>query len=199
MGWNPFKEVGNFLNDITGTSSSARQQKKAQLELQHDAQNFAKWQMGNAHQMEVQDLQNAGLNPVLSSDGNGASAGVSAGNASTGTGTDPINMIMGIIQTMNNSAKTNADIQNETAKTNADINKILKEAGYTQKQIEYYNKYGVFPGATVKGGAFGVNAEIPVGLKLQQTTNSARTTNNWGQKYKNMNLWDKIKKQLKTK
>lgn len=46
-----------MLNDITGVSSSARQQYENQLKLQKDAQAFSKWQMQNAHQTEVQDLK----------------------------------------------------------------------------------------------------------------------------------------------
>lgn len=130
------KGVGNFLNNITGVSSSARSQFQNQMKLQKDAQDFAKWQMGNAHQQEIQDLQNAGLNPVLSSGGSGASANVSQGSASTGVSADPIGMISNIINTINNSARTEADITNSTNKTNAEVLKILNENGYTTEKIK---------------------------------------------------------------
>ena len=39
----------------------------------------------------------------------------------------------------------------------------MKEAGYTQHQIDFYITHGVFPGATISGGAFGVNGSAPVG------------------------------------
>lgn len=168
------KKIGGYLNDVMGVSSSAKDQANSQMTLQKDAQDFAKWQMGNAHQMETQDLIKSGINPILSANG-GASAGVSQGTATVGVGADPISIITNIINTMNNSAKTKADIKNTTDKTKAEINKLLKEAGYTEKQIEYYNKHGVFPGATtstkvgINGGfgLFGGNTEItePVGLK----------------------------------
>lgn len=129
-------KVGDWLNDVTGVTSSARRQMSDQMTLQKNAQDFAKWQMSNAHQMEVQDLENAGLNPVLSSGGSGASAGVSQGNASVGVGADPIEMISKIIDTINNSARTDADITNSTNKTNAEVLKILNENGYTTEKIK---------------------------------------------------------------
>ena len=169
-------EIGGLFNDLTGTSDSAKKQYQYNQALQTDAQNFAKWQMGNAHQQEVQDLQAAGLNPVLSAGGGGASAGgVSSNSTGPGasTGINPITAILGMVETMNNSARTKAEITNQTNKTQAEVNKLLKDAGYKQKEIDYYNKYGVFPGATVrksgKAGAFGIGGgtetELPVGYK----------------------------------
>lgn len=179
-------KAGDFLNDITGQSGSARQQYRYNLALQKNAQDFAKWQMANSHQQEVADLQKAGLNPVLSSGGTGADAGGVA-PATTGAGTgghDPIAMA-GAIMGMINSAKTTkavvdktqTDISNETEMTRANVAKALAEAGVKQNEIDYYVKYGVFPGATVRvnaggsvRGPFGSGisleggGEIPVGL-----------------------------------
>lgn len=168
--------MGNILNDVLGVTSANKQQAGYNMKLQKDAQAYSTWQMQNAHQMETQDLINAGINPVLSANG-GASAGVSAGSTGAGGGGagDPISMIATLINTANNSAKTDADIKNSTARTQAEINKLLKDAGYTQKQIEYYNKHGVFPGATtttkMNGGIGwglangGLEISEPVGLK----------------------------------
>lgn len=202
-----FREIGNFLNSATGVTSSAKQQQGAQLQLQKDAQNFnateaqkeRDWQtyMSNTeHQRAVADMQQAGINPILAAGAGadvsgGASASVSPGEATTGAnGGNPLSMILNTIATAKNIDKINADITNQTDKTKAEVNKLLKEAGYTQKQIEYYNKHGVFPGATtstkvgVNGGfgLFGGNTEItePVGLKggkgdpKRYTENSAK-------------------------
>lgn len=172
--------IGSLVNDITGTSSSAKTQFNNQLKLQENAQNFAKWQMANAHQIEIKDLENAGLNPVLSAGGGGASANVGGGTASAGQASmNPLDMIMGLMTTAKGVEKTNADIKNETQKTQAEVNKLLKEAGYTEKQIEYYNKWGVFPGATETtsgsgtalfglAGASGSKTK-PIGLKERNT------------------------------
>lgn len=103
--------IGKGLNKLTGASNSAKTQFEHQMALQKDAQEFAKWQMQNAHQTEVQDLQNAGLNPVLSAN-NGASAGVTEGSASAGTPAgDPISMISNLITAMNSAKQTEANVQ----------------------------------------------------------------------------------------
>ena len=127
-----FKWIGNAINDITGVTSSAKAQKNNQLELQHDAQNFAKWQMNNAHQAEVNDLQKAGLNPVLSAGGSGASAGVTEGSASVGTGMDPFSMINSIVGAMNSAKQTDAMVE----KTDAEIKNLDANTGKTKTERE---------------------------------------------------------------
>lgn len=141
---------GHSLNLWTGQADSARQQYRYNLALQQNAQEFAKWQMGNSHQQEVADLQKAGLNPVLSSGGTGATAGGVA-PATTGAGSgghDPFSMAAAVIGMMNSSKqtqamidKTESDIQNQTQIVNAETWKILKETEpNVQRAIAERNK-----------------------------------------------------------
>lgn len=111
--------VGNIISDSTGASATAKTQFKNQMALQNHAQEFAKWQMGNAHQEEIKDLEAAGLNPILSAGGGGASASVGGGTASAGTPAgNPVDMILGLLTTAKGVEKTNAEIKNIEADTN---------------------------------------------------------------------------------
>lgn len=182
---NIIKGIGSTINDITGTTSAQKANYQQSLALQKQNQQWQTEMANSAHQREVQDLEKAGLNPVLSAGGGGADTGSPGGGTVGGTsGGDPISMIGNVIAAINNikntnanTAKTEADIQNQTDLTKAQVNKLLKEAGYTEKQIEYYNKHGVFPGATItkKRGAtalgiIGANTSetIPIGAQQEE-------------------------------
>lgn len=105
-----FSSVGKIFNDITGATSAAQLQNKYQKE-------FAQ----NAHQWEVADLKKAGLNPILSAGGSGASAGGSGGTTGS-SGINPIDTGLNLINTLASAKKLNADSALANAQTlNTDV------------------------------------------------------------------------------
>lgn len=75
---------GGWVNSLTGASDSAKHSAKYSGWLQNQNFEHQKEAMKNAHQWEVEDLQKAGLNPILSAGGTGASAGGVGGGSSVG-------------------------------------------------------------------------------------------------------------------
>ena len=148
-------DLGEALTDITGESSSARQQYAYNKALQDDAQAFnAKqaqierdWQteMSNtARQRAVADLQSAGLNPVLAAGAeasSGAGAAATSPGASAGAGVpsaNPISMIQAIVSTINSAKKTEAEvdkIKHEIKNVDADTKN--KDADTKKKGQDY--------------------------------------------------------------
>lgn len=116
-----FSPVGSFINDITGASSSASKAHKYTMQQMAANNRYQKEFMQNAHQWEVEDLEKAGLNPVLSAGGSGASASGGGGPAAT-----PVN-----------SAKTPLDLIGgalSAKKTWADANVSQEQANYLKTQ-----------------------------------------------------------------
>ena len=145
-----FSSIGGLVNDLTGVSSSAKKgfgYSQALSNLNFEQQ---KYFAQNAHQLEMEDLKKAGLNPALTATGgSGASAsggGGIAGNGGSPAGTifDLMNGIAGIynstrntdaqtgladaqtIKTLNESDAIPQRLKNET--TNAIANKMTAEA-----------------------------------------------------------------------
>lgn len=52
--------AGAFAGDALGTAASMWHNER----MQGKAQEFTKWQMGNTHQYEMEDLRKAGINPI---------------------------------------------------------------------------------------------------------------------------------------
>ena len=120
-----FSGVGGFLNDITGATSSAAKSQKYALQSAATNNKYQKEFAQNAHQWEVEDLKKAGLNPVLSAGGSGASAsggGVSSAQQQA-SGINPVDTIVNTIngiQTAKKTASENANIRANTLNTQID-------------------------------------------------------------------------------
>lgn len=130
-----FSSVGGFLNDITGATSAGQQSQKYALESAKLNNQYQKEFAQNAHQWEVQDLKKAGLNPILSAGGNGASA--SGGGVANATeqsaGISPIDAIGAGISAYN-GIQTGKQIKAITDNTDADT--LLKKAETQMKMLE---------------------------------------------------------------
>lgn len=171
--------TGNAIDSIFN-KAAADQNYEYERRLQKHDQEFQKEMRATAYQTTVQDMQKAGINPAVAlSGGASQSLGGSSSHGSVGmqgaSGSNVAETMMSLKERKTGIEQINTNIQNQTALTNADVElkkaqatKELKQAGFTDKQIEFYMKHGVFPGATISGGAFGANATIPVGLKSEK-------------------------------
>lgn len=163
-----FSFVGDFVNDALGGSSSAKKQntynawnQSRQFEydkklgainqkyaLESMAKQFAyeKQAALNAHQWEISDLEKAGLNPILSAGGNGASADVGLTSGSAGGSGLPGAIgsangnIMDLINAVGSASKLTAELgllKSQQDKTDAETQNIETDTGI--KTIEKTN------------------------------------------------------------
>lgn len=144
---------GGLLNSITGASHSAKQSAKYSGWLNAQNNAYQKEAMQNAHQWEVEDLKKAGLNPVLSAGGTGASTGGVGGSggsvgmqAGIGGLSDIMNSAGGLIKLSSEVKNLDKDTdlkdaqknltKGETTKIKPEIKKIESETLLNNKKAE---------------------------------------------------------------
>lgn len=131
--------IGSVINKVTGASNTAKESYKYSNWLAAQQNQYQQEAMQNAHQWEVDDLQKAGLNPVLSAGGTGANAGgvgggatVSANSGATGLASmlDSARGLMAMVPEIKKiMAETNLT-ETLTGKVPHEIEKIDSETKY---------------------------------------------------------------------
>lgn len=135
-----------IYNDLTGNSAKQQMElMRYQTQLQNESW---KYQMSNRHQLEVGDLRNAGLNPILSANSGGAiSAGIPNGaladsdSARFGARTNAqlarqnAQQVASLIQT-NATQQDRNTAEAEALRMNAESNRINALAGARRASAE---------------------------------------------------------------
>lgn len=124
--------VGKALNSVTGATSAAAQNQKYALQSAQVNNAYQKEFAKNAHQWEVEDLKNAGLNPVLSANGGASASGGGVNSASlASSGINPIETAIGAWNGYEQARNTGADTDRKNAEIdNINADTLLK--GYQQ-------------------------------------------------------------------
>ena len=139
-------DVFGLYNDLTGNSAKVQKELMAyQAQLQNESW---KYQMSNRHQLEVGDLRNAGLNPILSANSAGSvAAGIPNGaladsdsarygaRSSAALARQNAAQVASLIQT-NASTQARNEAEAKAALMNAESNRMSAVAGANRNNAE---------------------------------------------------------------
>lgn len=144
------------------------------------ARRFNKWQMENAHQIEVNDLKQAGLNPILSATGG---SGASTSAPAPGQVQNPMESLSAkqllAAQVENAKATTQNTLADTDSKTLSNhMNQEMYETDLLRRRLEYQNAikdYDLKGAAlqTAQKGLLRIDAELK-NMELQRQHSALR-------------------------
>lgn len=145
LGGSSGSKIGGLLNDVTGATSAGKVNQQYAKELAKINQQYALESMAkqyeyertaalNAHQWEMSDYEKAGLNPILSAGGNGASAdvGLTSGSGSAGSMQAGGAMASELVNSITSAGKASAEYK----LMNAQATKLITENKYTPEHMK---------------------------------------------------------------
>ena len=193
--------VGSVLNNLTGATSAGAQSQRYAIASAQLNNAYQKEFAQHGHQWEVEDLQKAGLNPILSAGGSGTSA--SGGGVASATeqsaGISPIDAIAAGVsaysgiqnakqmraqatnldaETLLTKAKTQSELLDLAIKSKASpniIEKYKKDLEYTAEQI---NAIQTGVGSKILGTAYGKKLNKQINQEKQQRDKGKDTVKN---------------------
>lgn len=135
---------GGFINDLTGATSAGAQSQRYALESAQSNNTYQKEFAKNAHQWEVEDFKKAGLNPILSAGGSGASA--SGGGVASGAVTGGGSATISPMDALGAGVSAYQGIQNakqmKAQTANLDANTLLTKAKTQMQMLDFAIKSG---------------------------------------------------------